>query len=134
LAFWIDLSRLHKGEFFVSPIEAADTGPTTVQNKRTIPVVNPVKQAFIFKDPLKHGTCATQADLAKHLDMSRARVIQMLNLLKLAPSILDVLLNLPDNQFHPFSERRLRPITQISSPKRQTTLFRKMYTRLIANH
>jgi hypothetical protein len=126
LAFWIDLSRLHKGEFFVSPIEPTDTEPIATRKEPAIPVVNPAKQAFILKDLLEQGTCTTQADLAKHLGVSGARVTQTLNLLKLAPEILDALLNLPDNQTCLFSERRLRPITQIPSPKKQTSAFRKM--------
>ena len=130
LVFWIDLSRLHKGEFFVSDIESAGTEPTPTHREAIVPFVNPVKQAFIFKDLLEQGTCATQADLAKHLGMSRARVTQTLNLLKLAPVILDILLNLPDDQIHLFSERRLRPITQITSHKRQTHAFRKLRTDL----
>jgi hypothetical protein len=133
LAFWIDLSRLHKGEFFVWPIEPADAEPTAPPKEPTMPVVNPVKQAFILKDLLEQGTCATQADLAEHRGISRARVTQTLNLLKLAPEILDALLNLPDNQACLFSERRLRPITQISSPKKQTAAFRKMCARSQAN-
>ncbi len=126
LAFWIDLSRMHKSEFFVSGVEPAGTEPTASHKEPTMPVVNLVRQAFALKCLLENGTCATQADLAKKLGMSRARVTQTLNLLKLAPEILDTLLNLPDNQVHLFSERRLRPITQISSPKKQTTAFRKM--------
>lgn len=126
LAFWIDLSRLQKGDFFISPIEPADAEPTMTRKDLTMPIVNPVRQAFILKDLLEQGTCNTQADLAKYLGMSRARVTQTLNLLKLAPEILDALLNLPDSQSRHFSERRLRPITQISSPKKQTAAFRKM--------
>lgn len=36
------------------------------------------------KDLLERGICTSQADLAEHLGMSRARVTQTLNLLKLA--------------------------------------------------
>ena len=130
LAFWIDLSRLHKGEFFVSPIEPADTESTRLRNEPTMPVVNPVKQAFILKSLLDNGMCVTQANLAEHLGMSRARVTQTLNLLKLAPEILDALLNLPEDQVHLFSERRLRPLTRILSRKRQKAAFGKLCTRL----
>lgn len=97
------------------------------------PTDNPVKQAFILKGLLDQGTYATQAYLAEHLGMSRARVTQTFNLLKLAPEILDALMNLPDDQVHLFSKRRLRPITQISSPKRQTLAFRNMCARLRAD-
>lgn len=132
LAFWIDTSRLYKGQFFVSPIEPADTEPTTLHNELTMPVVNPAKQAFILKDLPENGAYATRADLARHLGISRARLTQTLNLLKLAPEIPDTLLNLPDNQVHLFSERRLRPFTLISSPKRQTLIFRKLCARFRA--
>ena len=117
---------MQKGEFFVSPVEPADTEPTASHKEATAPSVNPVKQAIIFKGIIAQGTCATKAGLAEHLGISRARVTQTLNLLKLAPEILDALLNLPDNQVCLFSERRLRPITQISSQKKQTAAFRKM--------
>jgi hypothetical protein len=128
LAFWIDLSRLHKDAFFVSPIEPAGTEPGAPPIKAPRPVIIPVKQALILKNFLEQGTFNTQADLTERLGMSRARVTQTLNLLKLAPEILDALLNLPDNQVHLFSERRLRLITQISSPRKQTATFRKTCT------
>ena len=96
-------------------------------------IVNPVKRAIILKDLFEQGGFITRADLAKHLGMSRARMTQTLNLLKLAPEILESLLNLPDDQVHLFSERCLRPITQILSPKKQTVAFRKMCARLQAN-
>ena len=124
---------MQKGEFFVSPIEPAGTEPTAPRKEPAIPVVNPVKQAFILKDLLENGAYATQSDLAKRLGISRARVTQTLNLLKLAPKILDVLLNQPDNQVHLFSERRLRPITQILSQKKQMAAFRKLCGRLGTN-
>jgi len=126
LTFWIDLSRLHKGEFFVSPIEPAGTEPTATHKEATMPVVIPVKQALFLKELLEQGACTSRADLARHLGMSKARVTQTLNLLKLAPDILDVLLNLPDDQVRLFSERRLRPITKILSPKKQTAAFIEM--------
>ena len=92
-----------------------------------------MKQAFILKNLLENDAYATQTDLAKHLGMSRARVTQTGNLLKLAPKILDAFLNQPDNQVHLFSERRLRPITQILSQKKQRAAFRKLLGRLGTN-
>lgn len=122
-----------RGEFFVSGIESAGTSPSTSSEEPTKRAANPVKQAFILKQLLEQSSCATQADLARHLGISRARVTQTLNLLRLAPEILDALLNLPESQVHFFSERRLRPITQITSHNKQTRAFRKMCAQFRAN-
>ncbi|OQC04837.1 MAG: hypothetical protein BWX80_02310 [Candidatus Hydrogenedentes bacterium ADurb.Bin101] len=130
LAFWIDFSRLHRGEFFVSPIEDVDTETNVTPREPTLPFVNPVKQALILKDLLDRGSYKTQADLARCLSISRAQVTQTLNLLKIAPEILNILLNLPDDHSRVLSERQLRPITQITSHKRQAYTFRKLRTEL----
>jgi len=127
LAFFADVSRMSRGEFFVSGIEPAGAEPLVPPIGPSNPVINPVKHALVLKDLLENGTYASQADLAEHLGLSRSRVTQTLNLLKLAPEILDALLNLSDDQFHLFSERRLRPFTQIASHKRQTRVFRKLF-------
>ena len=118
---------MSRGEFFVSGIEPAGAEPLVPPIGPSNPVINPVKHALVLKDLLENGTYASQADLAEHLGLSRSRVTQTLNLLKLAPEILDALLNLSDDQFHLFSERRLRPFTQIASHKRQTRVFRKLF-------
>lgn len=117
---------MQKGEFFVSPIEAADTEPTPPHREAAVPFVNPMKQAFILKQLLEQGTCATQADVARHLGMSRARVTQILNLLKLTPEIRDTLLTLSDEQLCLISERRLRPIARIMSPTKQEKTFKRL--------
>ena len=89
--------------------------------------VNPIKKALALKQLRERPDIPSNADLARHLGISQARVTQTLNLLKLAPEILDTLLNLPDDQIHLFSERRLRPIAQTMPPKKQTAALDKMW-------
>ena len=77
---------------------------------------NPIEQALAMRQLLGTPGIATKADIAKHLGISRARVNQTLNLLKLAPEIQQHILELPDDGTAFFSERRLRPLMQIPSP------------------
>ena len=67
----------------------------------------------------------TQADLAKEEGVSRVRITQIMNLLKLAPDIKEHLLSLEDQKsIHFFTEHRLRPLAQIEDPKHQLQEFR----------
>lgn len=69
----------------------------------------------------------TQADLAKEMGVSRVRITQVMNLLKLVPDIQECLLCLEDQKtIRFFSERRLRPLVQIEDPKLQAREFQKM--------
>jgi hypothetical protein len=62
---------------------------------------------------------ANQADLARLYGVSRARVTQVLLLLKLHPAILDFLRRLPPGPHaRLYTERRLRPLLHLE-PHRQ---------------
>ena len=93
--------------------------------------VNPVKQALAMSQLLDTPEIHSQADIAKHLGISRARVTQTLNILRLAPEIQDLLLDLPEEQSQVFTERRLRPITQILDPKRQMRAFQLLRSAVV---
>jgi predicted transcriptional regulator len=68
----------------------------------------------------------SKADIAKLLGISRARVTQTLNLLKLAPEIRKHVLSLSDEEASFFTERRLRPLTQASSRETQLEAFHEL--------
>jgi ParB-like chromosome segregation protein Spo0J len=57
---------------------------------------NPIALAREWEALLADGTFASRADLARELGVSRARVTQVLNLLNLAPAVLEVISALSD--------------------------------------
>jgi len=93
--------------------------------------VNPMKQALAMSQLLETPEIRSKADIAKRLGISRARVTQTLNILRLDPKIQNVLLDLPEEQSQVFTERRLRPITQILDPKRQLQAFQLLRSAMV---
>ena len=74
--------------------------------------LHPLVIACRSKDLLDTGVVNSKAELARRMGMSRARVTQLLNLLKLPSSIVDYLANCADPAIISyFTERRLRPMT-----------------------
>ena len=69
----------------------------------------------------------TQAALARKLGISKARLTQIMNLLKLAPEIKSYIKALDDPKLlHFFNERRLRSIVRIQDAKIQIIEFNKI--------
>jgi hypothetical protein len=83
---------------------------------------HPLHIAEKFQNQLEAGL-VNKADLARRHGMSRARVTQIMNLLKLSPEIRGKILNLSDKEQSFFTERKLRKIVRLSSPKRQLHAF-----------
>jgi len=124
--FYADVSRTKNDGFFVFGIEASMGWLRTSFNLERETRVNPIRQALAMRQLLGMPGIATKADIAKHLGISRARITQTLNLLKLAPEIQEHVLGLPDDEAALLTERRLRPLTQIPSPSMQIETFRKL--------
>ena len=62
----------------------------------------------------------TRAELARGLGASRARITQIMNLLKLAPEIQEYLRNLNDpSLLRFFNEKRFKPIASIKDKQTQ---------------
>jgi hypothetical protein len=75
------------------------------------------------------GECSSLAALARRLGFSRARVTQVLHLLKLTPEVLEVRINLGDPLPSPIvTERRLRSLTLLAAEEQ----FQKIHM-LLAN-
>jgi len=68
--------------------------------------------------------------MARRLGVSRARVTQLLGLLKLPAEVQDETLGLPEAQQRCFSERGLRAIARMPSPARQARAFKRLKSRL----
>jgi DNA-binding XRE family transcriptional regulator len=76
---------------------------------------------------LNHGRVNTQAALARKLGISKARLTQIMNLLKLAPEIRSYIKDLDDPELLRYlNEKRLRKLTSIKNEKNQTIEFEKI--------
>ena len=86
--------------------------PGKSRSKRTYR--NPVILAREWKKMLESGKYASQTALARKLGVSRVRVTQVLNLLKLTPEVIEKIAGLGDPLASPVvTERRLRPLVNL---------------------
>ncbi len=81
-------------------------------------IVNCTEEALLFDGLLRNGLCENRSRLSELLGYSRARITQILNLLKLPSGIRRKLL-LTDE----ISEFQLRPLVRIIDSKKQMTMF-----------
>ncbi|MBI4241827.1 MAG: hypothetical protein HY613_08930 [Candidatus Rokubacteria bacterium] len=98
--------------------------PAEPERAYASPLLEARRYASILKsDPF----VKTQADLAREMGVSRVRITQIMNLLRLTPEVQERLLWLEDQKaVRFFSEHRLRPLNQIEDPKRQVREFQKL--------
>jgi hypothetical protein len=76
---------------------------------------NPVTLTQEWQGILTNGECPSPAALARQLGLSRARVTQVLQLLKLTPKVLDVVTDLGDPLPSSIvTERRLRSLAKLT--------------------
>ena len=65
------------------------------------------------------------------MGISRVRITQVMNLLRLSPEVEERLLRLEDQKaIRFFSERRLRPLVQMEDSRRQVGRFKKMLAQI----
>ena len=89
---------------------------------KTPRVVELLRKAIEWRALLESGTVATQAEIACQEGVTRARVTQVLGLLRLTPEIQEKILASPCTlQRRPVTERMLRPIGAIGRPTRSVT-------------
>jgi hypothetical protein len=82
---------------------------------------------------LDQGVVDNQSQLAQQVGLTRSRVTQLLNLLKLPPDIVQELGAVREHvEVAFFSERRLRRLTRLSSPKAQGRMFQDLKKELKA--
>ncbi|MHC4216285.1 MAG: hypothetical protein ACYSWP_23280 [Planctomycetota bacterium] len=95
--------------------------------------VNPVSLALVFRMMLDEGAVNSQSQLAQQVGLTRARVTQLLNLLKLPLDIIAELSAAQNrNQAAFYTERRLRPITKLASSREQLNAFQKLRQEFLA--
>lgn len=87
----------------------------------------PLHEAKRYERLLSDPFIDSQADVARELGITRARVSQIMGLLKLPEEIQRTLSGLKDQRaIRYFSERRLRPLLGIPEPVRQVEEFNRM--------
>ncbi|AQX74577.1 hypothetical protein B1772_03535 [Dehalococcoides mccartyi] len=84
---------------------------------------NPIYLAREWRKALDNDEYASSAALARGLKVSRSRVTQVLNLLKLAPEVLEKVSSLGDPLRSPIvPERRLRPLLALTYEQQEVNL------------
>ena len=81
---------------------------------------NPICLAKEWRRALDNGEYMSHAALARHLKVSRARVAQILNLLKLSLETIELISSAGDPVSSPVvAERRLRPLLALTSEQQK---------------
>jgi len=92
--------------------------------------VSPARLALALQRMLEEGEVNNQSDLARKVGLTRARITQVLNLLKLPDSVIRNLCSVSEpKSIAFFSERRLRSITRLPRTKEQLKAFRDLEKR-----
>jgi hypothetical protein len=108
----------------VNAVRPSNSNPARVP--KTPRVVELLRKAMEWQTLLESGQIATQADTACQEGITRARVTQVLGLLRLAPEIQEHILSLPDAAHPPLvTERILRPIVTIADHHDQLREFQR---------
>lgn len=80
---------------------------------KTPRVVELLRKAIEWQVLLESGEIVNQADIARQEGITRARVTQVMGLLRLSPEIQEQILSMPNVVRPSISERMLRPIAAI---------------------
>jgi len=101
--------------------------PKPPPEPKTPRVVELLRKAFEWKDLLESGKVASQTEIARREGISRARVTQVMSMLRLGSEIQERILSMPNAiRRPPFSERVLRPIATMSDSCEQRREFQKL--------
>jgi hypothetical protein len=85
-----------------------------------------LRKAIEWQNLLQSDELATQADIAHREGITRARVTQIMGMLRLAPKIQEQILSMPDGVHRQaVTERMLRPIEIITGYRDQLREFHK---------
>jgi len=94
---------------------------------RTPRVVDLLRKAIEWQALLESGEASNQAAIARQEGITRARVTQVMGLLRLAPEIQEHVLSLPDRVRRPaITARALRLIGQLVTPQEQINAYQAL--------
>ena len=95
--------------------------------RKATPIGELLVRAEKYTEMLKTGKVKSQAEMARQEGITKARLTQIMNLLKLAPRIKEYLKNLNDPALlRYFNEKRLRPIASIKDKQNQLEKFEEL--------
>ncbi len=115
----------------------AHTRITKTIIKQNTPIkrkVSPLVEALKYTDVLQEPSVETLSQVGLRFGVSRARVSQVLNLLKLDESIKEYLFAINDDKKHNFfTERKLRKIALLKDKNVQNSSFKKLIANIDSN-
>ncbi len=120
------LKRRAPPDQIVCAVLPSRSDPKTARGPKTPRVVELLRKAIEWKDLLESGEFTSQGDIATREGITRARVTQVMGMLRLAPEIQEQILYMPDATRRPLvTERILRPIVTITDHQEQLREFHK---------
>ena len=118
------LTRRVPADWVVSAVPPSRGDPKPLREPMTPQVVELLRKAIEWQTLLESGKIANQADIARKEGITRARVTQVMGMLRLAPEIQQNILSMPEMiRRSPISERMLRPIATIIDRRDQLREF-----------
>jgi hypothetical protein len=101
--------------------------PKSPREPRTPRVVELLLKAIEWQALLESSQIASQAEIARREGVTRARVTQVMGMLRLGPKIRERILSMPDIARHfQITERVLRPIATLSNHRDQLREYLKL--------
>lgn len=114
-------------ERVINALPAKDRNRKPPKAARTPRVVELLRKALEWQTLLESGQLSNQAAIARREGVTRARVTQVMGLLRLTPEIQNHILAMPDTAHRPaITERFLRPIARLEDLTDQMAKFQKL--------
>jgi hypothetical protein len=124
------LTRRVPAERVISALPPKDRNRKPPKTPRTPRVIELLRKALEWQALLQSGQVHNQAEIARREGITRARVTQVMSLLRLPPEIQQHILTMPDAVHRPaITERALRPIAQLEDHCQQQRLFQTFMAR-----
>jgi hypothetical protein len=121
------LTRRARADRVVSGAPHGRGKPKRPRETKTPRVVELLRKAHTWREPLDSGQVANRAEIARREGVTRTRVTQVLRLLRLTPQIREHILSMPGAvRRAAVTEHALRPIAQIGDRKRQLAEFQDL--------
>ena len=126
------LTRQVAADRVVSAISSRRGKPKPPKDPKTPRVVELLRKAIEWQARIESGKASSQTAIARQEGITRARVTQVLGMLRLAPQIQERVLSLPDVVRRPaITERALRPVAQLENVTDQKARFEELIEQVV---